>query len=189
MEYYKRVILKDGRECILRNGTGKYGEAVLNIFLLTHGQTDYLTSYPDECTMTAESEGTFLQKQTESLNGIEILSEVDGKVVGTAGIGAIGGQDKVKHRAEFGVSVDKSYWALGIGSALTEACVACAEKAGFHQLELEVVSDNQPAVNLYKNIGFVEYGRNPKGFLSRFTGWQELILMRLEINPNKEKDK
>ena len=30
--------------------------------------------------------------------------------------------------------------------------------------------------------GFVEYGRNPKGFRSRLTGWQELVLMRLELN-------
>jgi hypothetical protein len=31
-------------------------------------------------------------------------------------------------------------------------------------------------------VGFVEYGRNPKGFRSRTTGWQELVLMRLELN-------
>ena len=30
--------------------------------------------------------------------------------------------------------------------------------------------------------GTVEYGRNPKGFRSQFSGWQELVLMRLELN-------
>ena len=29
--------------------------------------------------------------------------------------------------------------------------------------------------------GFVQYGRNPKGFRSRYSGWQELVLMRLEL--------
>lgn len=39
-------------------------------------------------------------------------------------------------------------------------------------------ADGQAA---YDSFGFVEYGRNPKGFRSRHTGWQELILMRLEL--------
>ena len=29
---------------------------------------------------------------------------------------------------------------------------------------------------------FTEYGRNPRGFRSRLTGWQEVILMRLELD-------
>ena len=35
-------------------------------------------------------------------------------------------------------------------------------------------------IALYESVGFVEYGRNPKGFRSRLTGWQEVVLMRLE---------
>lgn len=32
------------------------------------------------------------------------------------------------------------------------------------------------------NMGFVEFGRNPRGIISRYRGWQELILMRLELD-------
>ena len=104
-------------------------------------------------------------------------------MVGSAGIGRIGGKEKVRHRAEFGISVDKAWWGLGIGRALTQACIECAKAAGYAQLELEVVADNRRAVALYESEGFAEYGRNPKGFLSRFTGWQELVLMRRELDP------
>ena len=48
-------------------------------------------------------------------------------------------------------------------------------------MELEAVAENRSAIGLYESAGFVEYGRNPKGFLSRFTGWQEVVLMRLEL--------
>ena len=48
-------------------------------------------------------------------------------------------------------------------------------------MELEVVAENMSAVGLYESVGFVEYGRNPKGFRSRSTGWQEVVLMRLEL--------
>ena len=48
-------------------------------------------------------------------------------------------------------------------------------------MELEVVAENRSAIALYESVGFVEYGRNPKGFRSRLTGWQEVVLMRLEL--------
>ena len=181
MEYQKTIRLKDGRECVLRNGTETDGAAALEIFLLTHTQTDYLRSYPEENDITAEQEARFLKAKTESADEIEILAEVAGRTAGTAGIEKIGAKDKVKHRAEFGISVDREYWGLGIGRALTKACVECAKNAGYAQLELEVVAENERAIKLYQSLGFVEYGRNPKGFRSRLTGWQELVLMRLEL--------
>ena len=76
----------------------------------------------------------------------------------------------------------KEHWGKGIGRALTEACIECARRAGYSQLELEVVSGNTPAISLYRSFGFTEYGRNPRGFRSRYSGWQELVLMRLELD-------
>lgn len=186
MIYNKKISLKDGRTCLLRNGSEPDGQALLDIYLLTHAQTDYLLSYPDECSMTAEQEAQFLKEKTESPNEIEILAELDGTVVGTAGISCAGRRYKVRHRAEFGISVDQAYWGLGIGRALTDACIECARNAGYRQLELEAVSENRNAIALYESVGFVEYGRNPRGFRSRLTGWQELVLMRLELDDNKE---
>ena len=182
MQYHKTITLKDGRTCTLRNGTEQDGQALLDIFILTHGQTDYLLSYPDETAMTAEQEAEFLRAKTESPREIELLAELDGGIVGSAGIGSVGKKDKVKHRAEFGISVDRACWGLGIGRALTEACIECAKAAGYAQLELEAVTENQHALALYESVGFTEYGRNPKGFRSRLTGWQEVVLMRLELD-------
>ena len=181
MKYQKTILLKDGRTCILRNGTAEDGKAVLVIFNLTHEQTDWLLSYPDENTFDAEQEADFLQAKTDSPDEIEILAEIDGKVIGTAGIGRIGTKDKVKHRAEMGISVDKDYWGLGIGRALTKACIECAKIAGYSQLELDVVAQNERAIALYESEGFAQYGRNPKGFRSRYSGWQELVLMCMEL--------
>lgn len=181
MKYCKTIQLKDGRDCLLRNGEGRDGQAVWDIFCLTHQQTDFLLSYPDENSFTPEEEADFLQKKTDSADEIEILAVLDGRVVGTAGIECLGRKEKVRHRAEFGISVEKRCWGLGIGRALTRACIECAKAAGYAQLELEVVAENVNAISLYKSEGFVEYGRNPKGFRSRLTGWQELVLMRLEL--------
>ena len=182
MQYDRTITLKDGRICRLRSGGEQDGPSALACFSRAHGQTDYLLSYPEECRFTEEQEGRFLRNKAESEFEAEILAEVEGEIVGLAGIEAVGAQDKVRHRATFGISIDQAYWGLGIGRALTEACIACARRAGYAQLELDVVADNRRAVSLYESEGFVEYGRNPKGFRSRLTGWQTLILMRLELN-------
>ena len=94
---------------------------------------------------------------------------------------AVGKKVKVRHRAEFGISVLREYWGLGLGRALTKACIDCARAAGYAQLELNAVAENQRALALYRDMGFVEYGRNPKGFRSRTAGYQELVYMRLEL--------
>lgn len=181
MKYYKTIVLKNGSECCLRNGIESDGKAVFKNFNLTHGETDYLLSYPEENNYDAVQEGQFLKEKTESKNEIEIIAIVDGEVAGTAGIEAIGSKYKVKHRAEFGISVSKAFWGLGIGRALMEACIECARKAGYIQLELNVVLENRRAVSMYESAGFVEYGRNPKGFNSRTCGFQEVAYMRLEL--------
>ena len=79
------------------------------------------------------------------------------------------------------VIVRPEYQKKGIGRALTEACIECARELGYLQLELEVVADNHRATELYRSVGFTEYGRNPKSFRSRNSGWQENVLMRLEL--------
>ena len=182
MQYYETVSLKDGRQCVIRNGNEADGQAVLDIFVLTHEQTDFLRTYPDEIRFTVEDEAAFLKEKTESENEIELIAELDGKIVGTAGISALGTCSKLRHRAEFGVSVDRAFWGLGLGRALLKACIACAERAGYRQLELDVIAENERAIALYQSEGFREFGRNPRGFRSRSNAWQELVFMRLELN-------
>ena len=181
MKYSRQITLKNGSIAVMRNGVEADGSAVLENFNQTHEETDYLLSYPDENSFDAEQEGQFLARKAATTNEIEIIAFVDGKVAGTAGIDAVGTKYKVSHRAEFGISVLKEYWGLGIGRALTEACIKCAQEAGYAQLELTVVAENVRAIALYQKEGFVEYGRNPRGFHSRINGFQEVIYMRLEL--------
>ena len=181
MKYNKMIMLKNGIECCLRNGTECDGQAVFDNFNLTHGETDYLLTYPDENSFYVIQESHFLKEKSESKNEIEIVAVVDNVVVGTAGIESIGSKYKVRHRAEFGISVVRKYWGLGIGKALLTSCIECAKTAGYNQLELKVVAENERAVSMYEQAGFVECGRNPKGFRSRIAGFQEVISMRLEL--------
>ena len=64
MKYSQKIVLKNGKEAYLRNGAASDGNAVLEVFNLTHAETDYLLSYPDENSFDSEEEGKFLQQKT-----------------------------------------------------------------------------------------------------------------------------
>lgn len=181
MKYYQTVTLKNGTTCIIRHADAADAAEVCRSFLQTHAETDNLLTYPDESKMTVESEAEFLQKTAESENAIELCAILDGKLVGTAGVEPVGACEKLRHRAEFGISIEQAYWGQGIGRVLTAACIAAAKEAGYAQLELQMVCGNTAAAALYQRMGFTEYGRNPRGFRSRTAGWQPLSLMRLEL--------
>ncbi len=181
MKYRQTVLLNNGKEALIRNGDAADGIAVLEVFNRTHEETDYLLSYPDENSSEPEQEAQFLREKALSPNETELVAIVDGKIVGSAGIEPVGKHHKVRHRAEFGIGVLQAYWGLGLGKALTKACIKCAKDAGYDQLELNVVVQNERALSLYHSLGFVEYGRNPRGFNSRNSGYQEVVYMLLEL--------
>lgn len=181
MQYDAQSILKNGDTCILRSGTAADGAAALEFFQRTHAQSDYLLTYPDETQFDAAQEADFLKEKLERMDEIELLAVVNGAIAGMAGFSAVGRQYKLRHRAEFGVSVEKSFWGMGVGRALTLACIECAKRAGYRQLELDVVAENRAAIALYESVGFERYGCYPHAFRSRFSGWQDLLLMYLEL--------
>ena len=145
MKYTQKIVLKNGTEALIRNSDAPDGANVYEAFNLTHAESDYLLSYPDENSYDPEQEAQFLAKKAESPNEIELVAIMDGKIAGMAGIEAVGSKYKVKHRAEFGISVLKEYWGLGLGKALMQACIQCAREAGYVQLELNVVAENERA--------------------------------------------
>ena len=74
MDYYSEITLKDGRKCVLRSGTAKDGQASLDVFRSTHAETDFLLSYPEEITFTAEEQSEYLRKKHESENEAELVA-------------------------------------------------------------------------------------------------------------------
>ena len=129
MEYEKTIRLKNGSICHLRSATAQDGQAVMENFNTTHAETDFLLSYPEENSFTAQEESAFLARKAESMNEVELLAIVDGRVAGTAVIESLGSKYKVRHRAEFGISILREFWNLGIGGALLDSCIECARAA------------------------------------------------------------
>ena len=181
MRYAKTVVLKGGVEILVRNAVASDARALRETMRRAHAQSDYLLSYPDEQSIDDEQDARSLEETERSCNEVELIAVIDGRIVGSAGVSAVRSRRKVAHRARFGISILREYWGMGIGRVLMEASIDCARQAGYSQLELEVVADNERAVSLYRRAGVEEYGRNPRGYHSTSVGYQELVYMRLEL--------
>lgn len=88
-----------------------------------------------------------------------LVAEVDGKVVGTAGLHR-GRRPRAYHAAGFGMTVHEAYQGQGVGKALMAAAVEAADKwLNLVRIELEVWPDNERAIRLYESFGFEHEGR------------------------------
>ena len=132
MFFYQPIVLKNGQKCILRNAEASDAVRHHDYFVQTHKETDFLLTYPDECTMDIISLERQLKETKCSGTDVEICAFVDGKLAGSAGNNLIRDCAKMRHRAEFGISIKKEYWGLGIGDALTKACIECAKMPAFY---------------------------------------------------------
>jgi L-phenylalanine/L-methionine N-acetyltransferase len=83
-----------------------------------------------------------------------LVAELDGKVVGNLGL-HIEKRVRRRHTAAFGMAVHDDFQRRGVGSALMEAALNLADNwLNITRLELEVYTDNEPAIALYQKHGF-----------------------------------
>jgi RimJ/RimL family protein N-acetyltransferase len=181
LEFRKDLRLKNGKLCTLRDASADDAEAVLQHMIQTSGETDFMARYPDEIGMNEAEEHDYLMRMEADPRAILISAIVDQNIVATAGFSPIASYERSRHRAEFGISVKKDFWGMGIGSALLAAIIECAKTAGFTQLELEVVAGNNRAVALYERLGFQIYGTRERSFRYRDGVYaaEHLMLRRL----------
>jgi len=80
-----------------------------------------------------------------------------GDIVGWCDIrrGALPGYE---HGGELGLGVAMSWRGRGIGRRLLAATLAMAETQGLERIELRVYTDNERAIRLYEEFGFVREG-------------------------------
>ena len=83
-----------------------------------------------------------------------LVAEVEGEVVGTIGL-QVSGAARRSHSGSIGMGVRDDWQGKGVGTAMMQAVIDLADKwLNLKRLELEVYTDNEPALKLYKTFGF-----------------------------------
>ena len=80
---------------------------------------------------------------------------IDDEVVGQSGLHTFPNRPRRRHVGQLGMAVRDDWQGKGVGTALMQAMIDLADNwLNLLRLELEVYTDNEPAVRLYKKFGF-----------------------------------
>jgi L-phenylalanine/L-methionine N-acetyltransferase len=136
--------------------------------------------YTDEEVWRARLTENFAPGKTD----LPLAGELNGEVVGTAGLHPVGAQLRRRHVLMLGISVLPQAQRQGVGTALMAAMCDYADRwAGALRIELTVYSDNQGAIALYRKFGFEIEGTH-RGYALRDGVYVDAIAMaRLHPNP------
>lgn len=157
----KEYLLKNGTRVLIRGPRIEDAEALIYLLKNVDKETRFLAREPGEFQMTAEEERTLIERMTEDEYSTWFLAECEGKVVGQCYVGLVRRNLRYRHRAGIAVALLKDYWHMGIGGKLMQACVEWCEENGIEQIELDVVAENEHALNMYRSFGFEIIGKLP----------------------------
>ena len=93
----------------------------------------------------------------DSENSVVLIAFDNGQIIARAELDGYY-PARIRHRAKFSISVRKDYWNQGIGSEMIKRIFEQAEMLKLKVIELEVISDNVRAINLYHKMGFTDIG-------------------------------
>ena len=177
MQFYREAALADGKAIVLRSLEKQDAGAAILCFRKVAGETDFLLRETEECGVTIAQEEETIARKLESPREMLLGAFVGEELVGMAGLNAAGQLSRVQHRASVGISLERAYWGQGIGSAMMSALIDAARRAGYEQVELDVVDNNTRALALYTRFGFVCVGRIPNALRYRDGRYADMCLM------------
>lgn len=154
----KEKTLKNGGKAILRNIIPNDAEKIINHYKIAGGETNFLSFGAEGILLTVDEEKEVLEKMLSQENSDFICVEIDGYMAGCLSING-NKRKRMKHCVEFGISVEKKYWGIGIGRLLLDEMILICKDNGIRKINLKTSEDNERAINLYKSYGFEIEGR------------------------------
>lgn len=132
---------------------------------------------------TLESEKKYLDGKLKAIankRSVYLLVFSGDKLVGSSDVDMM--EKTEKHIGVFGIMIDKNFRGEGLGSLLMGLTLKEAEKnlIGLKIITLEVYSTNGIARELYKKMGFTEYGILPGG-ISRNGTYEDGVIMYKKV--------
>jgi len=88
-----------------------------------------------------------------------LVACAENEIIGQLGLHTFPNHPRRRHAGQIGMAVMDDWQGKGAGTALMQAAVDLADKwLNLTRLELDVYTDNEPAIRLYKKFGFVIEG-------------------------------
>ena len=175
----KKIQIK-GKEAVIRRAIKSDAKGLLEYLNIIGGESDFLTFGAEGVDITLEEEEVFIENNMKQDNGLFIVVEIEGRIVGNLSFTG-GEKPRTRHAGEFGVSVLKEFWGQGIGKELIKYLIDWAKDTGVvTKINLKARKDHIRGIKLYKSLNFVEEGIQTRDFLIDGKYYDSLI-MGLEL--------
>jgi len=143
---------------IIRKAAVSDAENILEYCKAVGAETDNLTFGAEGISLTVEKEREYLKSFTDSDKQLYLVAEENNEIVGTAVFSGFS-KARLSHRAEISISVKKAMWGNHIGTRFMERIIDFAKNTAHTEIiSLEVRSDNERAISLYRRFGFEKIG-------------------------------
>jgi RimJ/RimL family protein N-acetyltransferase len=176
------LMLKNDVHLTLRRAGPRDAERLLGFIEQVAGESENITFGPGEFGLSVEEERAFLQQNAEAPSNFYLVAEAAGEIAGTLTF-STGKRPRLQHAGEFGMTVLRKYWNLGIGSHMLASLIEWARQSGtIRKINLRVRVDNLPAIHLYEKYGFVQEGRLTREFYLHGQ-FVDVYIMGLQLDP------
>ena len=173
----KEVYLKNGQKIILRSPDMFDAEQLLEHMRQTSAETEFMSRYPEEITVSVEAQSRFLQMIENDADNFMLAAYMDDRMVGNAGVTRVRENLKYRHRANFGISLREEVCGLGLGTIMLQEILEIITGTTFEQLELTVFKDNARAIRLYEKMGFRKVGVLPGAYRLKDGSYHDEVQM------------
>ena len=176
------VLLRDGSRALITHADESDAAPLLLHIEHVAGETSYLSFGRGQFGVGVAEQVAFLRALGRTGSGVMLKAVIDRRIVGVASL-KWSTRPRVRHVAEFGVSVLRQHGGVGLGRALTERAMREAHSHAVTRVELKVRDDNHRAIGLYRSLGFVIEGRLRRAFRYEGRFYDELLMARLLDDP------
>lgn len=142
---------------IIREAAPDDAEKMISYLNRVGGESDNLLHGENEFKVPVEGVKRKLAMSKDSENSLVLIALDNEEIIARAELEGYY-PARIRHRAKFSISVRKDYWNQGIGSEMIKRIFEQAEMMKLKVIELEVISDNVRAINLYHKMGFTDIG-------------------------------
>ena len=154
--------LKNGKTVNIRRTEISDAQALINIITQTDRETLFLARNPGEFDVTVEKEKGIIESVLNDCDSEWFIAEYEGKAVGQCAVNLVSRRQRYRHRAAVAFRILKDHCGLGIGGRMMEECLSWCREKRVRQVELDVVTANEPALRMYKGFGFEITGTTPR---------------------------
>ena len=157
----KQIKLKNDNILEIAKPSIEDAQKIVSFLNSVGGESDFLTFGLNEFPLSIQEEKTSIVESLKSNQTLMLLGKINQEIVSQLYVDRTN-NNRLSHIGEVAVSVKKVFWGYSIGAHMMSTAILWAKENGINKLHLHVRVDNDPAIHLYKKLGFVIEGQISK---------------------------